>query len=130
MHLLTKLYLERNGIFVLGPGRVKLLRSIDALGSLQKAALELGMSYRWAWGRLKDTEQALGVSLLSQDAGATRSKGKTLTKEARELLAWIESIENKLDDALRDGFADRPGFLDSVRPPVPRAENDNKTTLD
>ena len=115
MNLLAKLYLENDGLFVLGPGRVRLLRSVDRLGSLQKAALELGMSYRWAWGRLRDAEKALGISLLTQEEGSTRSKGKTLTKEARELLAWIASIEEKMDTVLNEGLARHPNFLKHLK---------------
>ena len=115
MNLLAKLYLENDGLFVLGPGRVRLLRSVDRLGSLQKAALELGMSYRWAWGRLRDAEKALGISLLTQEEGSTRSKGKTLTKEARELLVWIASIEEKMDIVLSEGLARHPNFLKHLK---------------
>ena len=33
-----------------GHGRAQLLQTIDALGSLRKAAAQLGMSYRSVWG--------------------------------------------------------------------------------
>jgi len=115
MKFLVKLYLENNGHFVLGPGRVRLLRSEDKLGSLQKAAREVGMSYRWAWGRLKNMEKALGVPMLTTGEGSTRSKGKVLTKEAKELLAWIASIEEKMEAVLKESIEHCPGFLENLK---------------
>ena len=41
-----------------GDGRARLLELIDERGSLKKAAQELEMSYRNAWGYLRDLETA------------------------------------------------------------------------
>ena len=129
MNLLFKLYLERKGLYLLGPGRMELLRTVDRLGSLKKAAQELGMSYRWAWGRLKKTEQTLGVDLLAHDSGAARKKGKKLTKEAHELLAWIESIEKRMEVLLEESMTERPAFLNSL-PSLPEGKTSKKLPLD
>lgn len=110
MNLSVKLFLEDQGKYILGPGRMELLRSVAELGSLRKAAQKLGMSYRWAWGRLNDVEKALGVSLLAQDP-ATGGKAKTLTVEARELLAWYDALEQRTAAILAKAAADFPGFL-------------------
>ena len=110
MNLSVKLFLEDLNKYVLGPGRVELLRSIEELGSLRKAAQKLGMSYRWAWGRLSDAEKALGVSLLAHDP-ASGGKAKTLTPEARQLLAWYSAVEKEMADVLVRADENRPGFL-------------------
>ena len=41
-----------------GDGRAQLLALIDELGSIQKAVARVGMSYRTAWGYLRELEQA------------------------------------------------------------------------
>ena len=42
-----------------GMGRLMLLQKVLELGSLNKAAKEMGMSYRAAWGKIKMSEEAL-----------------------------------------------------------------------
>ena len=110
MNLLVKLFLEDQNRYVLGPGRVELLRSLEELGSLRKAAQKIGMSYRWAWGRLKDLEEALGVSLLAYNH-ETGGKAKALTAEARELLLWYNAVEKEMEVVFAEALAKCPGFL-------------------
>ncbi|MCL1939833.1 MAG: LysR family transcriptional regulator [Desulfovibrionaceae bacterium] len=112
MKLSVKLFLENENEYVLGPGRVELLRFVEELGSLRKAAQKLGMSYRWAWGRINDMEKALGVFLLAQDP-ASGGKAKTLTAEARELLTWYNAIEKEMEGVFAKASAKCPGFLGS-----------------
>jgi len=53
-----------------GDGRARLLELIDARGSLKKAAQELEMSYRNAWGYLRDLETAAGFKFVERVPGA------------------------------------------------------------
>ncbi len=52
-----------------GDGRAQLLELIDERGSLRKAASELGMSYRNAWGYLRELEEAAGFTFLERVPG-------------------------------------------------------------
>ncbi len=115
MNLSVKLFLEDQGKYILGPGRMELLRSVEELGSLRKAAQKLGMSYRWAWGRLNDAEKALGVSLLAHDPEAG-GKAKTLTAEARALLSWYGATEKEMALIFAGAIADSPDFLKKRSP--------------
>jgi len=110
MDIFAKIFLEDQDKYIFGPGRAALLRAVDELGSLRKAAHKLGISYRWAWGRLKDAEKALGVNLLAHEPG-TGGKAKILTSEARELLAWYSAIEKNLATVLAKLVAKQPDFL-------------------
>ncbi|WMW66211.1 LysR family transcriptional regulator [Nitratidesulfovibrio liaohensis] len=80
---------------VFGMGRAMLLLAIDEHGSLKKAAEALGMSYRAAWGKLKQTETALGFRLVEK-AGSNR-EGYRLTPAGREAMdrfrAWFATVE-------------------------------------
>ena len=89
-----RLWLAASGGIIFGSGRAALLDRVRELGSLHKAAGELGMSYRAAWGRIKRSEKALGQSLLHREPG---HKGFVLTAFALELLQgfrlWQAEVE-------------------------------------
>lgn len=114
MKLSAKLFLEEEEHYILGPGRMAMLRAIETLGSLHKVAQSLGMSYRWAWGRLKDAEKALGIKLLMQEGPPGGGKAKVLTAEARELLQWYTEVEEKVAKTMREIDVRRPDFLKNV----------------
>ncbi len=77
-------------------GRRMLLEAVDRLGSLNAAAKELGMSYRAAWGKIKATEEALGLKLLDVTTGGKGGGGAKLTQEARELVSLYNTYTKKM----------------------------------
>lgn len=89
------LWLETEEGMLFGLGRAQLLEQIEKQGSLNKAAKELGMSYRAAWGRLKNTEDVLGEALVLKTRGR---KGGSLTPLGERILAdyrqWAQEVEN------------------------------------
>ena len=109
MKLYTKLYLENQNTYLLGPGRMELLRTVGEFGSLRQAAQKMGMSHRWAWGRIKDTEKSLGVELLGHNE--TSGKSKHLTAQGKELLAWYDTVQEELAQVLTRAQRTRPDFL-------------------
>ncbi len=88
------MWLETDEGQVIGLGRMLLLREVQKLGSLNKAAKALGMSYRAAWGRLKTSEEMLGASLVEKSGS---HKGFVLSPLGEELLQsfnqWYEAVE-------------------------------------
>lgn len=80
-----------------GQGRLGLLSALDELGSLSAAAKSLGMSYRAAWGRLKASEERLGLKL-TQASGAGR--GLVLSDEGKRLLDSYEEFERLSTEAI------------------------------
>jgi molybdate transport system regulatory protein len=105
MHL--HLWLETDKGLVFGPGRAALLERIERLGSLRKAAEELGMSYRAAWGKIKATEKALGFKII--DKAGSYKEGYRLTDAGRELkerfARWRQEVEADALDKARDIFS-------------------------
>lgn len=89
------IWLENGGELYFGIGRAQLLYRIQSYGSITKAARSMGMSYRAAWGKIHQSEQALGVKLVEQ-RGAKRD-GVRLTREGEELAdmfqAWFMAVE-------------------------------------
>lgn len=113
MKLTAKIFLEDRSRYVLGPGRIELLKTTEALGSLHKAAQALGMSYRWAWGRVRDSEKELGFKLLVSQPGGGGGRGtpKVLSPEGRALLRWYEEAERIVAVCLGEALAALPADL-------------------
>ncbi|MHC1742882.1 MAG: winged helix-turn-helix domain-containing protein [Syntrophobacteraceae bacterium] len=89
------LWLEtREGLFF-GLGRAQLLQKVAEHGSLRKAAEDLGMSYRAAWGKIRKSEEVLGFRLIAQSG--SKREGCHLTEDGRKLmekfLRWFEEVE-------------------------------------
>jgi len=77
-----------------GMGRVLLLQKVIELGSLNKAAKEMGMSYRAAWGKIKASEEALGAPLLIREEGKRSFKLSPLGEElVNKFIAWQKRVE-------------------------------------
>ena len=89
------LWLERDGGVFFGHGRLQLLEKVEQCGSLKKAAEELGMSYRGAWGKIKRSEDILGRKLIEK---ISNKEGYRLTSFGQEFVAmylkWFSEVEN------------------------------------
>jgi molybdate transport system regulatory protein len=82
----AKLWVEQDGRLVLSDYRVRLLRLIDETGSLADAAAEMGLSYRRAWGKVKEIEANLGIQLVESAAGGAGGGGSRLTPDGKRLV--------------------------------------------
>ena len=91
------LWLENEGGMLFGHGRALLLRKIEEHGSLRRAAEDLKMSYRAAWGKLKKSEAVLGFPLVEKLGG--NKSGFRLTGQGKTLMdnyfLWYESMERQ-----------------------------------
>jgi molybdate transport system regulatory protein len=89
------IWLENQGELFFGIGRAQLLFNIQQHGSIKKAAARMNMSYRAAWGKIQQSEQALGVKLV-ESRGAKR-EGVRLTPAGEDLadmfFAWFTAVE-------------------------------------
>lgn len=89
--------IREGGVHVYGDGRQALLERIDRLGSISAAAVDMGMSYRAAWGKIKATEAGLGHKLLERSVGGAKGGGAILTDEARQLMGAYSTFRDGLD---------------------------------
>jgi molybdate transport repressor ModE-like protein len=87
-----------------GHGRAQLLQTIDELGSLRKAAAQLGMSYRSVWGYLRALETAAGFPFLERRVGGKGRGGTTLTPEGRAFLARYLAFRQQVDALAEQQF--------------------------
>lgn len=93
---------------------LELLVSIQHTGSISKAALALGLSYRHAWGLLREVEIVFGATLLNKGRG----RGTSLTPLAEKLI-WaerriaarlspmLETLSSELERELNKTIADK-----------------------
>src|SRR5262247_2328668 len=88
----------------LGAGRAQLLRLIDERGSLRQAAAEFGMSYRNAWGYLKELEKAAGFKLIERAPEGTSRSGMRLTAAGREFVVCYRKFQRSLDSVATRHF--------------------------
>ncbi len=88
------LWLETGDGMLLGLGRIQLLELVEELGSLNKAASAMGMSYRAAWGRMKQTETVIGEPLVERSGP---KKGFRLTPLGHDIVrlfrVWHKDVE-------------------------------------
>jgi len=96
----TKVWLERDGAFVIGDGGLRLLLGIIEHGSLLRAAREIRWSYRHAWGYLRRAEAALGAPLTEPRPGKGASRGTALTEAGMLVIEELAKVRNRIDDAV------------------------------
>jgi len=87
-----------------GDGRARLFELIEERGSLKKAAQELEMSYRNAWGYLRDREEAAGFKFVERVPGGGPASGMRLTKAGKRFLERYKKFRSGLDDAAKRQF--------------------------
>jgi molybdate transport repressor ModE-like protein len=81
-----KIWLETENGYVFGEGLFELLSKVMELGTLSAAARSLGMSYRHAWGIVKNVEKRLRTRILVTRKGGIMGGGATLTENGTTLL--------------------------------------------
>lgn len=89
---------------VFGRGRRFLLEAIDTHGSINRAAREVDMSYRKAWGHIKAMETRLGVKLIDRQTGGKNGGGAHLTPAARMFLNRFELLETDIRAIVDEKF--------------------------
>lgn len=87
-----------------GSGRRALLDEIDKLGSINKAAKAIHISFRKALSYIQSMELRLGKDLVIRQAGGKNGGGARLTDEARSLLNQYRKLEKGVQETLDRKF--------------------------
>jgi molybdate transport system regulatory protein len=104
MQVRSKIWIEIDGKPVFGSGREALLKSIDRLGSINKAAKDIKVSYRKALSYIQSMEKRLGTTLVQRQAGGVDGGGAVLTDEAKDFLKKFERLEEGINELLDRKF--------------------------
>jgi molybdate transport system substrate-binding protein len=92
----VRLWMERSGESILGPGRLELLEAIDRCHSISAAARQLGMSYRRAWLLVDSINRAAGEVLVRRQTGGRAGGGAELTARGRTAIAAYRALQARL----------------------------------
>jgi len=98
--LKLRIWLERDGRFIVSEGRAELLRKIKESGSLSEAAKKMGMSYRHAWGIVQRIAQNAGGEIVNSTRGGKAGGLTTLTPFGEEILREYENKAESLKEQL------------------------------
>jgi molybdate transport repressor ModE-like protein len=96
------------------PLLLQLLGAIQAGGSIAQAARSVGISYRNAWGLLRDFEQEFGAPLVIK----SRGQGTRLSPLADKLLWADKRIAARLSPTLESLASELEGELESLLAPT------------
>lgn len=86
---------------IFGTGPVILLKKIDDLGSLNKAAMEMNMSYSKALSIIKTAEKEMSIVLLIRHVGGRDGGGSIITEEAKELIKKYDELNRRAGEAIK-----------------------------
>ena len=95
----VRVWAERRGQAVLGPGRLELLEQIDADRSISAAARHLRMSYRRAWELVQSINKAAGADLVKAATGGAGGGGTSLTSLGRRTVTDFRALTDRLSRA-------------------------------
>ena len=95
--LKVRVWVERGGRKVLGPGRVELLEHIERERSISAAAKKMNMSYRRAWSLVQDMNDAAGVPLVEASTGGSGGGGASVTAHGHEAMKLYRDLVSRFD---------------------------------
>lgn len=104
-----KIWLEAEGRYAFGFGLCEILQAVEHTGSIKQAAGELGKSYRYIWGRVKQAEDVLGKQLVETQVGGKDAQRSRLTPDAGRLLADFLALREDLKSLLNSAYRRRFG---------------------
>ncbi|MFQ6127292.1 MAG: NUDIX domain-containing protein [Thermoplasmata archaeon] len=99
----AKTWLEKDGIFLIGEGRARLLKYVDETGSISEAARRMRMSYRHAWGVLKKISHAAGGEVVYSKRGGKRGGRTRLSEIGKKILNAYEKGNSSVQTFLEGG---------------------------
>jgi molybdate transport system regulatory protein len=79
----------------IGPGKIRLLEAIRDTGSITRAGIALGMSYRRAWLLVDDMNNCFREPVVAAQAGGSHGGGAGLTPFGTRLIDQYRAIEEE-----------------------------------
>ncbi len=103
----VKVWLEVGDDYVFGWGICEILLAVRETGAIKEAAAQLGKSYRYVWGRVKDAEATLKQPLVETRVGGAIQQRSDLTPLANQLVEDFVAFRARMLDVAREEFASR-----------------------
>jgi molybdate transport repressor ModE-like protein len=99
----AKFWLTLGPRTLFGDGKADLLEAVERLGSLRRAAASMDMSYRYAWGLLRELDAAAGFAFLEHSGTGARTNLR-LTREGRRFIEDYRLFRAPLDSLVDRAF--------------------------
>jgi len=93
--LTGNLWLNRAENKFLGGDRIHLLEKIDELGSITKAAKDVGISYKTAWDTINMINNLAEKPLVDRLTGGKGGGGTSLTAEGKKVIEQFKTIQEE-----------------------------------
>jgi molybdate transport system regulatory protein len=107
------LWIHRRQCEFLGGDRIALLEKIDELGSITKAAKDVGISYKTAWDTVNLINNLAEKPLVDRLTGGKGGGGTSLTAEGKKVINQFKTIQEEHRKFL-DNLENRLGDTDSL----------------
>lgn len=79
-----------------------MLDQIQTTGSISKAAANIDVSYRYAWGLIQDAERELDIDLVIKQVGGSEGGGTSITETGSHLLYQYKMLKQDIDIQLEE----------------------------
>jgi molybdate transport repressor ModE-like protein len=109
----TKIWIENESNDLLfGKGKTEILELIEQVGSIAKAAEEMGLNYRKAWSHIKILQENVSDELVVPQKGGGGKGGTVLTPRAKELIRNYRLLQQEIEQfsnrRFREMFLEEP----------------------
>jgi molybdate transport system regulatory protein len=78
-----------------GPGPMELLERIEETGSINKAAKQMGMSYKKSWDIINRLNKNVSEPLIETKTGGKKGGGSFISPEAKQLIIHYKNLRIK-----------------------------------
>jgi molybdate transport system regulatory protein len=95
------LWIECEGERFFGPGRVELLELIADTGSINRAAKQMGMSYKKAWEMVNILNVQTARPVVIRQAGGEKGGGSIITEETWQLITYHRLLRERFEIFLK-----------------------------
>ncbi len=102
----AKVWFEVEGNYVFGLGICCILEAVAESGSIKAAAELVGKSYRHVWSRIKEAEEALGISLVETQVGGPDARRSSITDAASQLVKRYRRLREQVFSVVEKKFAE------------------------
>lgn len=89
------LWLEKAGRRFLDSEGIKLLEKVDEVGSITRAAIAVGISYKTAWDRINQINSQADTPLVKRLTGGQGGGGTKLTQSGKEMISQFRAVQEK-----------------------------------
>jgi molybdate transport system regulatory protein len=86
----------------IGPGKIQLLESIQACGSISAAGRAMDMSYMRAWVLVDEINRICGRAAVERQVGGKNGGGAILTPFGLSLVERYRKIQRSVESAARE----------------------------